>query len=150
MIIPNNTWDWKSMAIPSTVHPRVIKPTIFEPIFQSIFGSWVSCNQSICFRFPLTQYKTISTHFIYMISPHLFSAQINTNSIAAIMIKLIRKDRDLKGSSFLHISKRCKKASKNQLNYTLKYQEANIYSHCLSKNSNNLFNVERGLFTRLI
>jgi hypothetical protein len=44
-----------------------------------------------------------------MISPHLFSAQIITNSIAAIMIKLIRKDRDLKGSSFCTYQKDVKK-----------------------------------------
>jgi hypothetical protein len=49
------------------------------------------------------------------------------------MIRLTRKDRDLKGASFLYTSERCKKASKIHLDYTLKFYEGNTYNHNESK-----------------
>jgi hypothetical protein len=45
------------------------------------------------------------------------------------MIRLTRKDRDLKGASFLYTSEKCKKASKIHLDYTVKYLNDETYSH---------------------
>jgi len=64
-----------------------------------------------------------------IILPCSLSAQLNTDSIESIMIRLTRKDRDLKGASFLYTSERCKKVSKIHLDYSLKYLNKFTYSH---------------------
>lgn len=66
---------------------------------------------------------------LFVFISNMVLSQLNTDSIEAIMIRLTRKDRDLKGSSFLYTSERCKKASKIHLDYVLKYLNKYTYSH---------------------
>lgn len=66
---------------------------------------------------------------LFVFISNMVLSQLNTDSIEAIMIRLTRKDRDLKGSSFLYTSERCKKVSKIHLDYSLKYLNKYTYSH---------------------
>ena len=66
---------------------------------------------------------------LFVLSYLSLNSQVNTDSIESIMIQLIRKDRGLKGTTYLYTSERCKKASKIHLDYTLKYLNADTYSH---------------------
>jgi len=66
---------------------------------------------------------------LFVFISNIVLSQLNTDSIESIMIRLTRKDRDLKGSSFLYTSERCKKTSKIHLDYTLKYLDGKSLSH---------------------
>jgi len=66
---------------------------------------------------------------LFVFISNVVLSQLNTDSIESIMIQLTRKDRDLKGVSFLYKSDRCKKVSKIHLDYTVKYLNDETYSH---------------------
>lgn len=66
---------------------------------------------------------------LFVLSYFSLNPQVNSDSIESIMIQLIRKDRGLKGTTYLYTSERCKKVSKIHLDYTLKYLNPDTYSH---------------------
>jgi len=66
---------------------------------------------------------------LFVLSYLSLNSQVNSDSIESIMIQLIRKDRELKGTTYLYTSERCKKVSKIHLDYTMKYLNADTYSH---------------------
>ena len=72
--------------------------------------------------------KTLSFILLVSVCNTLFG-QLNTDSIEAIMIRLIRKDRDLSGALYLYTSEKCKKTSEIHLSYALKYFNNETFSH---------------------
>ena len=72
--------------------------------------------------------KTLSFILLVSVCNTLFG-QLNTDSIESIMIRLIRKDRDLKGAQYLYTSEKCKKTSEIHLSYALKYFINETFSH---------------------
>lgn len=72
--------------------------------------------------------KKLSFILLVSVCNTLFG-QLNTDSIEAIMIRLIRKDRDLKGAQYLYTSEKCKKTSEIHLSYALKFLNSETFSH---------------------